>query len=157
MYLLRNDPLTRGPRLFNQHCASCHSYSTRPIRTASMGRILIMQRRRPSRSDGRREDRRGRDAKGKSSTTRARGGGAPNLFGFASRDWIRGLLDPEKIAAPVVIGKPSRQPTRNRQTDLENHNRPLLSDYFGNTNHKAGRMVDVGQAARRTMLKKARR
>jgi hypothetical protein len=26
VYLLRNDPKTRGPRLFKQHCASCHSY-----------------------------------------------------------------------------------------------------------------------------------
>jgi quinol-cytochrome oxidoreductase complex cytochrome b subunit/mono/diheme cytochrome c family protein len=24
VYLLRNDPFTRGPRLFNQHCRSCH-------------------------------------------------------------------------------------------------------------------------------------
>ena len=26
VYLLRNDPLTQGPRLFSQHCASCHDY-----------------------------------------------------------------------------------------------------------------------------------
>ena len=25
--LLQNDPKTQGPRLFNQHCASCHDYS----------------------------------------------------------------------------------------------------------------------------------
>ena len=26
VYLLRNDPLTQGPKLFGKHCASCHTY-----------------------------------------------------------------------------------------------------------------------------------
>ena len=26
MWLLRNDPLTQGPRLFARNCASCHRY-----------------------------------------------------------------------------------------------------------------------------------
>ena len=29
---------------------------------------------------------------------------APNLYGFASREWIAGLLDPEKIAGPHYFG-----------------------------------------------------
>jgi ubiquinol-cytochrome c reductase cytochrome b subunit len=40
---------------------------------------------------------------------------APNLYNFADRNWITGLLDPNKIAGPA---------------------------YFGNTKHKAGQMVD---------------
>ena len=39
---------------------------------------------------------------------------APNLYGFASRAWISGLLDPKKIAGP---------------------------EYFGKTSHKEGEMV----------------
>ena len=27
IHLLRNDPVTQGPRLFSRHCASCHSHS----------------------------------------------------------------------------------------------------------------------------------
>jgi ubiquinol-cytochrome c reductase cytochrome b subunit len=26
VWLLRNDPMTQGPRLFARHCASCHRY-----------------------------------------------------------------------------------------------------------------------------------
>ena len=40
---------------------------------------------------------------------------APNLFGFASREWIAGVLDPERIAT---------------------------ADYFGNTNRAEGDMVN---------------
>ena len=40
---------------------------------------------------------------------------APNLYGFASREWVAGLLDPEKIAT---------------------------ADYFGNTDRKNGDMVN---------------
>jgi len=43
---------------------------------------------------------------------------APNLYGFASRDWIAGLLTPDKIATP---------------------------QYFGLTEHKAGDMVSFVQ------------
>jgi ubiquinol-cytochrome c reductase cytochrome b subunit len=39
---------------------------------------------------------------------------APNLYGFATREWIRGLLTPDNITGP---------------------------DYFGNTKHKDGDMV----------------
>lgn len=30
---------------------------------------------------------------------------APNLFGFASREWLKGLLDPKQIAGPHYFGK----------------------------------------------------
>jgi ubiquinol-cytochrome c reductase cytochrome b subunit len=85
--LLRNDPLARGPRLFGQHCASCHDF----IDPAGKSPWKFETPHDPAKADG-----------------------APNLFGFASRAWIKGLLDPNQIASP---------------------------SYFGNTNHKSGRMA----------------
>lgn len=88
--LLAHDPLTQGRRLFEQHCASCHTYFDPNIA--------------PSPGDA---DRLARAT-------------APNLFGFASRQWLAGLLDPKKIAGP---------------------------NYFGNTSHKKGDMVDFVSGA----------
>jgi ubiquinol-cytochrome c reductase cytochrome b subunit len=67
--LLRHDPLTQGPKLFERHCANCHPHL---------------------------------DANGNGieATTNA----ASNLYGFATRDWISGLLDPDKIAGPGYYG-----------------------------------------------------
>ncbi|HEY4310540.1 MAG TPA: cytochrome b N-terminal domain-containing protein [Pirellulales bacterium] len=81
--LLRNDPKTRGPELFEQNCAACHSHTD-----PSLGGLVAKD---PS---------------------------APDLFGFASRAWIAGLLDPERIATIA---------------------------YFGNTSHKDGDMVSFVQ------------
>jgi ubiquinol-cytochrome c reductase cytochrome b subunit len=67
--LLREDPLTQGPRLFSQHCAGCHSHI---------------------------------DPKGQGIP--ARDSSAPNLYAFAGRSWIEGLLDPQKIAGPEYFG-----------------------------------------------------
>lgn len=77
--LLRNDPLTQGPKLFAQKCASCHRY------------------------DG--HDGTGGMPKGPQS--------ASDLKGFASREWLAGLLDPEKIST---------------------------TNYFGGTSHRDGKM-----------------
>ncbi|MDO8543362.1 MAG: cytochrome b N-terminal domain-containing protein [Opitutaceae bacterium] len=68
--LLRNDPLTQGPRIFAKNCASCHRF------------------------DG--HDGLGGQPKDKVS--------ASDLKGFASRAWLAGLLDPEKIASPRYFG-----------------------------------------------------
>lgn len=67
--LLRSDPKAQGPRLFEQHCASCHSH------TDEKGRGVAASE--PS---------------------------APNLYGFASRGWIAGLLDPQRVAGPHYFG-----------------------------------------------------
>jgi ubiquinol-cytochrome c reductase cytochrome b subunit len=78
--LLRNDPLTQGPKLFAAKCASCHRYD-------------------------------GHDGTGiipKDPQT------ASDLKGFASREWITGLLDPDKVAG---------------------------TNYFGATSHADGKMV----------------
>lgn len=57
--MLRNDPLTQGPKLFAEHCASCHRFDGHN----GLGQTLSEP---PDSSD---------------------------LFGFASRSWIRGLLN----------------------------------------------------------------
>ncbi len=80
--LLRNDAKTRGPKLFAQHCGSCHTHI-------------------PARAEG-------------AAVTDADASSAPNLYGFASRAWLAGFLNPEQIAGP---------------------------EYFGNTSHKEGTMV----------------
>ena len=68
--LLRNDPLTQGPRLFADRCASCHSYD-------------------------------GHDGLGGEF---AEPRTAADLKGFASREWLTGLLDPEQVATPRYFG-----------------------------------------------------
>jgi ubiquinol-cytochrome c reductase cytochrome b subunit len=68
--LLRDDPLTQGPRLFSEKCASCHRFGG---------------------TDGA-----GGTPKGPQS--------ASDLKGFASREWLAGLLDPEKISTTNYFG-----------------------------------------------------
>lgn len=79
--LVRRDPLLQGPKLFAQHCASCHAH----IDPAAPEAKAALE---------------------KSS--------APNLHGFGTAAWVKGLLDPERVAGPA---------------------------YFGNTAHKDGDMV----------------
>ena len=83
--LVRTDPQSQGPRLFAQHCASCHSHveATAPEAASLMAKAS-----------------------------------APNLYGFGSAAWVRGLLDPDRVAGPA---------------------------YFGNTAHKDGDMVNFVQ------------
>lgn len=73
--VLRADPKTQGPRLFDRYCASCHTHAD-----------ATEVPEKPS---------------------------ASNLTHFASREWIAGLLDPQRITGP---------------------------DYFGGTSHKDGEM-----------------
>jgi ubiquinol-cytochrome c reductase cytochrome b subunit len=79
--LVRSDPLAQGPRLFAQHCASCHAHVDPGSRDAKA--ILAKA-------------------------------SAPNLHGFGTPSWVKGLLDPDQVAGPA---------------------------YFGNTAHKDGDMV----------------
>ena len=78
--LLRNDPLTQGPKLFSKNCASCHRFG-------------------------------GHDGLGIPVKDPA---SASDLQGFASREWLAGLLDPQRIGT---------------------------TNYFGATKHKDGKMV----------------
>lgn len=90
--LVRNDPEIQGPRLFKQNCASCHSY----LDSNQQGIPG------PQPPAGWAED------------PNHQPFGAPNLYGFASREWIAGLLDAQKIVG---------------------------SDYFGYTAHVGGEMA----------------
>ena len=93
--LLREDPATQGPKLFKQYCASCHSHI----------------------------DEEGHGVPGPNPPEDEQGNpianpgpyGAPNLFGFASREWLAGLLDPQRIDQ---------------------------AHYFGNTAHADGQMSE---------------
>ena len=87
--LLSHDPLTQGRRLFERHCV------------LEGIAIRIFDPRRPIGSPGDRD--------------RLARASAPNLFGYASRRWLTGLLDPKQIIDP---------------------------NYFGNTSHKKSDMVD---------------
>ena len=82
--LSQTDPLTQGPKLFSQNCASCHRFNG----TDGLGNPV-------------------KDAQS-----------ASDLAGFASREWIAGLLDPQRITS---------------------------TNYFGATKHKNGKMVKFVQ------------
>ncbi|HVZ66416.1 MAG TPA: cytochrome b N-terminal domain-containing protein [Opitutaceae bacterium] len=68
--LLRDDPMTQGPRLFSRNCASCHRYGG--------------------------DDGLGGQIKDAPS--------ASDLKGFASREWLAGLLDPATVDSPHYFG-----------------------------------------------------
>jgi ubiquinol-cytochrome c reductase cytochrome b subunit len=83
--LLQSDPKTQGAKLFRQHCAACHSHFDPEDADAASSRQILMEN--PT---------------------------ASNLWGFGSREWVAGILNPEKVAGP---------------------------HYFGNTAFKEGEMV----------------
>lgn len=67
--LLRNDPKTQGPVVYEKQCVICHNYG-------AAGDAAIA----------------------------ADPPSAPDLFGFAGRPWVAGLLDPEKAKSPQYYG-----------------------------------------------------
>lgn len=140
VYLLRNDPGTQGPKLFKQHCASCHSYINPSDLEGKTGPYLPILQSPKVTADGKVL----RDAKKEVVYDEsASASGAPNLFGFGSRAWIRGFLHKDKISA-ISFGKAVPSTDAKTAADAENpdnHKRPLLADYFGNTHHKTGRMA----------------
>jgi ubiquinol-cytochrome c reductase cytochrome b subunit len=100
VYLLRNDPLSRGMAIFEQQCASCHANSD-PVAIAKKEEAeqrLLEE---------------GKEVEADAPPS------APDLYGFASREWLTGLLDPKLIAS---------------------------EKYFGATAHKEGRMVEWVQS-----------
>jgi ubiquinol-cytochrome c reductase cytochrome b subunit len=72
--LLQSDPKTQGPKLFRQHCASCHSHTPENA-TPNDPQAIVAEK--PS---------------------------ASNLWNFGTRDWIRGILDAKQIAGPHYFG-----------------------------------------------------
>jgi ubiquinol-cytochrome c reductase cytochrome b/c1 subunit len=141
--LIRNDPLTQGPRLFGQHCASCHDYRDPADQKREKGGVRFATVQSPQSAA---KDTVKRNEKGE--VVYVAPAGAPNLFGFASREWIKGLLDPKKIVAisfePLP---PSSDPAvAAAQNHPDNHKRRVAAPYFGSTAHKEGRMVKWVQA-----------
>jgi ubiquinol-cytochrome c reductase cytochrome b subunit len=75
--LLTQDPKTQGPKLFKQHCASCHSHAP-PSSDEILGQgANVIRAEKPS---------------------------ASNLWKFGSREWVVGILDPKKIASLDYFG-----------------------------------------------------
>ncbi len=72
--MLQNDPKTQGPKLFRQHCAACHSHSAESS-SADESQLIVAAK--PS---------------------------ASNLWGFGSRAWVRGILDPKQVGGPHYFG-----------------------------------------------------
>jgi quinol-cytochrome oxidoreductase complex cytochrome b subunit/mono/diheme cytochrome c family protein len=139
VYLLRNDPLTQGPKLFARHCASCHDYYDATEKDTRWHFANQMQS--PKVSPGTNEVL--RDEKGKVVYDDTPNG-APNLYGFASRPWIAGLLNADNFDK-ISYG----QPVPSKDKDIadqanhpENFKRPITAPYFGNSAHRMGRMVD---------------
>lgn len=76
--LLRQDSRSQGPKLFAQHCGSCHVHQSLDAELPALAVADTPQ-------------------------------GAPNLRGFASRAWLAGLLNPEKIDGPHYFGRTSHR------------------------------------------------
>jgi ubiquinol-cytochrome c reductase cytochrome b subunit len=74
--LMRSDPKTVGPKLFREHCASCHSHAP-PSGAETDDKTQVIVAEKPS---------------------------AANLWNFGSYEWIRGLLDYDKITGPHYFG-----------------------------------------------------
>ncbi|MCE9548669.1 MAG: cytochrome b N-terminal domain-containing protein [Planctomycetia bacterium] len=115
--LLRNDPKTQGPKLFRRQCASCHDHAN------AKGEGIVTLRPLDISKDGK-----GRPVSDAKDAPRFTPNGAPNLNGFASRDWLAGFLDSAKIAAADVDLK---------KAEITG------APYFGNTSHWKGTMTKV--------------
>jgi ubiquinol-cytochrome c reductase cytochrome b subunit len=136
VYLLRNDPLTQGPKLFKRHCASCHDY--RPDAEGYEGPVFATLQ--PPQID--KNGKVVRDAEGKVKYDDFTSG-APNLFGFGGRKWLEKMLD-HAAWTKLEFGEPQPSNDPKIAADPEhpdNHKRPVIADYFGATKHKSGEMA----------------
>ncbi len=73
--MLRADAKIQGPKLFQQHCASCHSHA--PLDGPASDPSQAIEVEHPT---------------------------ASNVWGFGSRDWVLGILDPQQIVGPHYFG-----------------------------------------------------
>src|SRR5262249_44521291 len=136
VYLLRNDPLTQGPKLFKRHCASCHDY--RPDVEGYDGPVFATLQ--PPKVDE--NGKVVRDSEGKVQYDEFTSG-APNLFAFGTRKWLEKMLD-HAAWTRVEFGQPQLASDPNIATDPDhpdNHKRPVIADYFGATKHTSGDMA----------------
>jgi quinol-cytochrome oxidoreductase complex cytochrome b subunit/mono/diheme cytochrome c family protein len=75
--LVRADAKSQGPRLFAQHCASCHAHVDAVAGDQAADPSAVEQLAKAS---------------------------AANLFEFGRASWMRGLLDPKQVAGPAYFG-----------------------------------------------------
>jgi ubiquinol-cytochrome c reductase cytochrome b subunit len=73
--VLQGDAKTQGPKLFRQHCASCHSHVNPADADSNSPQNIAIEN--PT---------------------------AANLWAFGSREWVAGVLNPETIAGPEYFG-----------------------------------------------------
>lgn len=121
--LLRDDPLTQGPRLFAQHCASCHRFD-------------------------------GHDGLGH---VPADPQSAADLKSFASREWLAGLFDPERVASTNYFGGTKFQDGRmvrfvkkqmaNSGTEKQEQLRRVIAALSAEAQLKSQRAIDERDAA----------
>lgn len=97
--LMRQDPEIQGPKLFAQHCQSCHSHVD-----ANGAGLAGPSFPAPAAAAGE-----GNGVPASSPGTPAAALGGPNLYGFASRAWLTRLLDPAHFASPEFFGATSHK------------------------------------------------
>jgi ubiquinol-cytochrome c reductase cytochrome b subunit len=76
--MLRADAKLQGPKLFRQQCASCHSHAPPDGTSVDPSQVIAVEN--PT---------------------------ASNLWGFGTRDWVLGILNPHQIAGPHYFGNTS--------------------------------------------------
>ncbi|MEN9575927.1 MAG: hypothetical protein RL514_3782 [Verrucomicrobiota bacterium] len=114
--LLRDDPFTQGPKLFAKNCASCHRFDGhdgtghRPLNTYAVragdtwSTVAEFRFLKSEQLHELNKGMNGRELKtGDQITVYARPW-APDLKGFASREWLAGLLDPARVDGPHYFG-----------------------------------------------------
>jgi ubiquinol-cytochrome c reductase cytochrome b subunit len=137
--LLRSDPKTQGPRLFTKYCASCHDYAD----PAEEDPIRIVQKRLQTPAVEENEDPNAKPtlARDENGKVVFQSSGAPNLYNFASREWIAGVLDPKQISR--IEADDLMLPADAKETDPAKFLREVTAaPYFGNSAHAAGEMTD---------------
>ncbi|MBL8826694.1 MAG: cytochrome b N-terminal domain-containing protein [Planctomycetaceae bacterium] len=84
--VLNEDPKTQGPRLFRRYCGSCHAHFD-----PATGKGVALQPSAPVDANG-------------NPLPNPEPYAAPNLYRFASREWIAGVLDPELVTSVHYFG-----------------------------------------------------
>ncbi|QDU97276.1 cytochrome b N-terminal domain-containing protein [Lignipirellula cremea] len=148
--LVRNDPLMQGPVLFERHCASCHAFEG-PVETPAEAEaehlvetLRLTRFQMPVVTEATEEEPARVVRKDGKVLYEDPSLGAANLYRFASREWLEGLLDPEQISRRDVLEpeKSSDPKIAEEEDNPANYRRRIVSPYFGDTAHKDGRMAE---------------
>jgi ubiquinol-cytochrome c reductase cytochrome b subunit len=137
--LLRDDAKTQGPRLFAQHCASCHDFAG----PDDDGAIRITRERTQMPAIEETDDPNAKPtiARDENGAVVFQPSGAPNLYRFASREWIAGVLDPKRIS--LLRTNDLLKPADPKSNDPTQYLREVVeAPCFGNTSHIAGEMAE---------------